>query len=103
MSSKDLNNWQRALLPMLLLQELKAAPQHGYALGKALAERGFQPLQGATLYPALAKLESAELVRTEWVEGDGGPGKKIYALTDDGARHLTELRKQWGEFVGRVG
>lgn len=103
MISKEIGAWQRGVLPLLLLGELEAGPQHGYALGKALADRGFEPLKGATLYPALAKLEDAGHVETRWEEGDGGPGRKVYVITKNGEEHLAELRAAWTTFVERVG
>ena len=73
-------SWQRAMLPMLLLAELSAGQAHGSALAKSLQERGFGPLKGATLYPALAKLEASGFVETRWEEGQGGPGPRRSAV-----------------------
>ncbi|PRB72400.1 PadR family transcriptional regulator [Arthrobacter sp. MYb213] len=88
-------SWQRAMLPMLLLAELSTGPAHGYALSKSLQERSFGPVKGATLYPALAKLEASGFVETRWEEGQGGPGRKVYELSVAGR---TELDKQSANF-----
>ena|SRR5690606_11291723 len=85
-------SWQRAMLPMLLLAELSNGPAHGYALSKSLQERGFGPLKGATLYPALAKLEASGFVETRWEEGQGGPGRKVYELSASGRTELDAQR-----------
>lgn len=96
------SSWLRGVLPLLLLQELDKGPAHGYALGKALTDRGFTPLKGATLYPALAKLEEAGRVQTRWEEGDGGPGRKVYAISDAGRKHLNDLTQAWQAFSARI-
>lgn len=85
-------SWQRAMLPMLLLAELTGGPAHGYALSKSLQERGLGPIKGATLYPALAKLEASGFVATRWEEGQGGPGRKVYELSDAGRIELKTQR-----------
>ncbi|MGJ3403082.1 PadR family transcriptional regulator [Glutamicibacter sp. Je.9.36] len=95
-------SWQRAMLPMLLLAELSAGPAHGYALAKSLQERGFGPLKGATLYPALAKLEAAGLVETRWEEGQGGPGRKVYELSATGQVELAEQRASFEQLTQLV-
>lgn len=94
--------WQRALLPLLLLDELSRGATHGYALSKSLSERGFDPIKGATLYPALAKLEATELVSTSWEDGQGGPGRKVYELTAAGREELVSLRERFSQLSTMV-
>ena len=95
-------SWQRAMLPMLLLAELSSGPAHGYALSKSLQERGFGPIKGATLYPALAKLEAAGFVDTRWEEGQGGPGRKVYALSVAGRAELGSQRVSFGKLAALI-
>lgn len=76
--------WVRAALEPAILGALTAGPLHGYAIAQTLAARGFGTLRGGSLYPVLARLEEAGHVTTRWVEGQGGPGRKDYALTDAG-------------------
>ena len=95
-------SWQRAMLPMLLLAELSLGPTHGYALSKNLQQRGLGPLKGATLYPALAKLEASGLVETRWEEGQGAPGRKVYELSDAGSIELKAQREQFDQLVQLV-
>ena len=84
--------WQRAMLGFLLLAELEDAPAHGYALARNLEARGFSPVKGATLYPALGKLEAEGLVSTSWEEGRGGPGRKVYEISASGRVALEDYR-----------
>lgn len=76
--------WVRAALEPAILGALMGGPLHGYGIAQALAARGFGTLRGGSLYPVLARLEEAGHVSTRWVEGQGGPGRKDYALTDAG-------------------
>ena len=76
--------WVRAALEPAILGALTAGPLHGYGIAQTLAARGFGTLRGGSLYPVLARLEEAGHVSTRWVEGQGGPGRKDYALTDAG-------------------
>ncbi|PRA01177.1 PadR family transcriptional regulator [Arthrobacter sp. MYb224] len=102
MSSEFPGSWQRAMLPMLLLAELSGGQAHGYALSKSLQERGFGPIKGATLYPALAKLEASGLLGTRWQEGQGGPGRKVYELSAAGRSELQAQRASFDRLVHLV-
>jgi len=95
-------SWQRAMLPMLLLAELSSGQAHGYALSKSLQERGFGPVKGATLYPALAKLEASGFVETRWEEGQGGPGRKVYELSAAGYIELQAQRTSFQKLAQLV-
>lgn len=94
--------WQRAVLPLLMLRVLDAAPRHGYGISQALADAGLQPIKGAQLYPALVKLEADDAVRTTWEPGDSGPARKVYALTDAGRRRLAGLETEWSGFLSAM-
>ena len=94
--------WQRALLPLSLLDALEAGPNHGYALGQLLESRGFSPIKGATLYPALVKLEAAGYMESTWEDGDGAPGRKVYTLTGLGRGQLAAQRELWAFFQEAV-
>ncbi|GAA3322148.1 MULTISPECIES: PadR family transcriptional regulator [Paeniglutamicibacter] len=94
--------WQRALLPLSLLDALEAGPNHGYALERMLEARGFSPIKGSTLYPALVKLEAAGLMDSIWEDGDGAPGRKVYTLTGTGRGHLAAQRELWAFFQDAV-
>jgi DNA-binding PadR family transcriptional regulator len=78
---------RNALLGLLSLQ-----PRHGYELRAA-----FEALVGgeeiwdvkpAQVYSTLARLEDSGLIRQESIEQEGGPEKRIYALTTAGENEL---------------
>jgi DNA-binding PadR family transcriptional regulator len=93
-----------------LLSLLEEQASHGYELMKRLEERsgGMYKASAGSVYPVLQQLEDEGLVRQ--VEQDG---KKIYHLTESGAREVEAHRddidaiwkrahgwKDWGSTMG---
>ena len=93
------SDWLRATLGFLALRALSAGPSYGYAIISELEHHGFGTIKGGTLYPLLTRYETAGLVATEWRAGDGGPGRKYFALTDQGRAELTRLSADWLRFA----
>jgi len=87
----------------LLLAALEAGPLHGYAVMEALrtGSGGRVDLPTGTVYPALHRLERAELVRSRW-STEGGRRRRSYELTPAGSRALAEERGSWQEFSTTV-
>jgi PadR family transcriptional regulator PadR len=94
------SDWLRATLGILALRALSAGPSYGYAIISELERHGFGTIKGGTLYPLLTRYETAGLVITEWRAGDGGPGRKYFALTDQGRAELARLSSDWLRFAG---
>jgi PadR family transcriptional regulator PadR len=92
-------DWLRGVLSLCVLRVLADGPTYGYALGVRLARAGLGELKGGTLYPALTRLEQAGHVTVEWRAGEGGPGRKYYALTASGRAALDEGAARWGAFA----
>jgi len=92
-------DWLRATLGFLSLRALAAGPSYGYAIISELERNGFGTIKGGTLYPLLTRLETAGLVSTQWRAGDGGPGRKYFALTDKGRAELGRLSADWLRFA----
>lgn len=90
-------------LELLLLATVASGPAHGYAIIKALRERSGEllDLPDGTLYPALHRLESAGLLKSDW-STDGGRRKRVYALTHAGRDALRRSRSEWGQFTRAV-
>ena len=91
--------WQRACLPMLVLDVLAVAPRHGYGVSQALVSAGLQPIKGAQLYPALVRLEDEGAIVAEWEQSESGPARKVYRLTAAGRAQREDLRAQWSAFI----
>lgn len=92
-------DWLRGVLAVCVLRVLADGPTYGYALGLRLAEAGLGSVKGGTLYPALTRLEQAGLLDVQWRAGEGGPGRKYYALTDAGRAELERSATRWVRFA----
>jgi DNA-binding PadR family transcriptional regulator len=90
-------------LDLLLLSVLSAGPAHGYAIIAALRERseGTFDLPEGTIYPALHRLEDADLLGSDWADADGRK-RRVYALTDKGVAALATERTEWRKFSASV-
>ncbi len=95
--------WLRGVLEPCLLALLVEGETYGYELGVRLEAAGLGKVPGGSLYPALLRMEKQALVRADWRAGDGGPGRKYYALTDAGRRVVGEQAHEWLVFAETVG
>lgn len=90
-------------LRLVALYLIEQQPRHGYDLIKAVEERSngvYSPSPGI-VYPALTYLEEAGYVTSS---ADGN--KKLYAITDEGKKHLEENRDAVSstlDFLARTG
>lgn len=93
------SDWMRAALGLFALRSLEDGPSYGYAIISDLQAHGLGAVKGGTLYPLLGRYEAAGLVAAEWRPGDGGPGRKYFALTKSGYDELERLRIEWQRFT----
>ena len=91
--------WLRGALDLALLAVLAEGDRHGYALAQRLAKHGVGQIGGGALYPVLGRLEAAGMVAADWQPGEGGPGRKVYAITPAGRERLNAERDQWRVFA----
>ncbi len=77
-----------------ILGLLAQSPRHGYDLRAAfeamVGGEEVWSVKPAQIYTTLARLEESGLVQQEDVQQDGGPEKRIYALTPRGETALQE-------------
>lgn len=99
---------QAELLPgtldLLILKAVSLGPQHGYGILLRIGQISGNALsieQGA-LYPALYRLESQELLDTEWGTSENNRRAKFYRLTPAGAKRLKEETRSWNRSVSAV-
>ena len=83
---------RRGCLTVAVLAQLRSE-HYGYTLRKALADLGLDINEG-TLYPLLRRLESQELLTSEWRQ-EGGRNKRFYRLSPDGRQMLKQLLAEW--------
>lgn len=75
-------------LKLVILRLLEEKPRHGYDIIKEIEERfggTYAPSPG-TVYPTLTMLEDMGYAKGTVEEG----GKKIYAITEEGRKHLAD-------------
>ncbi|NEE04589.1 PadR family transcriptional regulator [Phytoactinopolyspora halotolerans] len=77
-------------------------PTHGYEIAQRLRDAGLGDIKGGTLYPVLGRLEQRGRLRSEWISGEGGPGRKLVSITDEGRRALDAVVAEWKTWVGLV-
>ncbi len=94
----------RGTLDLLILKSVSLSPHHGYGIllrieqitgGALLVEQG-------TLYPALARLETQGLLRTEWGTSENNRRAKFYSLTAAGRRRLREEADRWNRLAAAM-
>ena len=83
---------RRGSLTLAVLAQLRSE-HYGYTLRKALVDLGLDIDEG-TLYPLLRRLETQELLTSEWRE-EGGRKKRFYRLSPEGRQVLKQLMAEW--------
>ena len=93
----------RGHLGSLLLAVLAAGPAHGYALSRELRTRtdGALAVPEGSLYPALRRLEEAELVSSVWDES-ASRRRRLYSLTTTGKKALADEIDAWRSFRSAI-
>ena len=88
----------RFLEPCLLLL-LHSGESHGYELLENLDRFGFtgNPADSSTIYRILRSLEEKRFVTSIWSEGDSGPARRVYTLTEEGNLYLNTWVKDLEE------
>jgi DNA-binding PadR family transcriptional regulator len=87
-------------LKYVILQLLAEKPRHGYEIIKALEEKfggAYAPSAGA-VYPTLAMLEDLGYAVVTPEEG----GKKVYAITEEGRKYLSENQGTVDDLFERI-
>lgn len=76
---------------MMILQVLRHAPLHGYAIAQRihLLSREELRVEEGSLYPALQKLLAQGWVKAAWATSETGRKVREYSLTATGRQQLT--------------
>jgi DNA-binding PadR family transcriptional regulator len=83
-----------ALLEPAILAALAAEPAHGYDLRRAVEEmtQGLVVLDPGGTYRVLRQLEKDGFVESRWSDGDFGPQRRTYKMTEEGTKLLANWR-----------
>jgi DNA-binding PadR family transcriptional regulator len=87
---------RRGMITLAVLSQLKEE-HYGYSLIKLLADKGLDVDQG-TLYPLLRRLESKELLQSDW-NVEGSRPRRYYKISPLGEDLLAELKKEWSRLA----
>src|SRR5918993_2629378 len=77
-------NWLTPVALVILREE----SSYGYDLMERLEEFGFAEINPGTLYKTLRQMENERLCESEWETSEGGPARRMYAITDAGESYL---------------
>jgi len=85
-------------LDLLVLKILSRHPGlHGYAIMPAIKAQSGDVLRAdeGSLYPALHRMEEAGWLQAEWIKKDEGRRLRVYRLTPDGKKQLSNEESRW--------
>ncbi|WP_119730825.1 PadR family transcriptional regulator [Thermomonospora amylolytica] len=94
--------WLRGVLDLCVLAVLFRRESYGYELAQSLDAAGLGPIRGGTLYPVLLRLQRTGMVTAQWREGEAGPARKYYRITDAGGELLRRTAADWEAFAHGV-
>ena len=97
MMAKEKSDLLQGTLDMLVLKALQLESMHGWGITERIEQWSESLLQlgQGTLYPALYRLETQGLVRSEWRVTENNRRARYYSLTREGRRRLTDELDQW--------
>jgi PadR family transcriptional regulator, regulatory protein PadR len=91
-------------LEMLILKTLALTPMHGYGVAARIEQvsQGVFRVNPGSLLPALARMERAGHVKSEWRPSDNNRRAKYYSLTARGRKALSEEAHSWNRQVSAI-
>jgi PadR family transcriptional regulator PadR len=91
-------------LEMLILKTLALQSMHGYGVAARIEQvsQGVFRVNPGSLLPALARMERAGSVRSEWRSSENNRRAKYYALTARGRKALAEEAASWNRQISAI-
>src|SRR6202451_3640821 len=91
-------------LEMLILKTLALEPMHGYGVALRIEQvsTGVFRVNPGSLLPALARMERAGRVKSEWRASENNRRAKYYMLTAAGRRALRNETTSWGRQTAAI-
>jgi|SRR5262245_13588556 len=95
----------QGILDLLILQALVPGPLHGWGISKRIEQlsKDVLTVNQGSLYPALYRLQAADLIEGKWGTSPEGREAKFYKLTRTGRKRLSEENDYWRVFSTAVG
>lgn len=98
----DLTQMRKGVLEYCVLARLRAGPAYGLELASTLGRDRHLFSSEGTMYPLLARLRKQGWVETTWSQSTGGPPRRYYVLTPEGAAALNAFAVTWTGFSRAV-
>ena len=92
---------KKGVLDLCVLELVRRKDRYGYELVQEIS-RNIEISEGA-LYPILRRLSKEGIFETYLEESGEGPPRKYYRMTDEGREKAAAVRREWDEFLERVG
>jgi transcriptional regulator len=91
------NDVVQGTLEMLILKTLALEPMHGYGMALRIEQvsQGVFRVNPGSLLPALARMERAGRVKSEWRTSENNRRAKYYMLTARGRKALSDEAETW--------
>jgi transcriptional regulator len=91
-------------LEMLILKTLDLQPLHAFGTGQRIEQISQEvfKVNPGSLFPALARLERAGLLKGEWRETENKRRAKYYNLTSKGKAKLKSQTREWGRQTAAI-
>ena len=91
-------------LEMLILKTLALEPMHGYGVALRIEQvsQGVFRVNPGSLLPALARMERAGHVKSEWQTSENNRRAKYYMLTARGRKALADEAEMWNRQVSAI-
>jgi transcriptional regulator len=88
-------------LDLLVLRSLVFRPQHGHGIATSIQRSADDELliDHGSLYPALQRLERANLISSDWGVSENNRRARYYTLTSAGRRRLVAETERWETMV----
>jgi transcriptional regulator len=101
MSDKERIQLLQGTLDLLVLQTLVIRPLHGHGIATTIQRSANDELliDHGSLYPALQRLERANLISSEWGTSENNRRARYYTLTRAGRRRLVAETDRWETMV----
>lgn len=98
------NDALQGALPILVLKILvRRGPLHGYAITSQIeAASDLLRVEEGSLYPALHRLEEAQMVTAAWVVTANKRRARVYEVTEAGRRQLEREEQRWNAITVAV-
>lgn len=93
---------RKGCLELAILAVLWDGKLYGLEILRRLESDSDLVVSEGTVYPLLSRLKALGLLKSEWVESEGGHPRKYYALTTDGKHRAREMAAVWARFAASM-